>query len=204
MTTSTLEDIYRNKYPYLQELALKIQTDLFNYLNGKVRIDRVSARAKSVPRFVEKANKKNKNGSIKYDNPLNQIQDQVGARIITYYLADVDEIACIVKKYYSFIEELDKRPDSITEFGYFGKHFILLIPDELKPKQEEVEIPTFFELQIKTLFQHAWGEAEHDLNYKTEEPLADDDKRMIAYSSAQAWGADQIFNTLYKKYNSES
>jgi len=198
-----LETLYNEKYPFLEEIAQNIKKDLFGYLNKKVRIDRITARAKSVQRFIIKATKKNKNGSIKYNEPLKQIQDQIGARIITYYLDDVETIARIIKEYYTFIEELDKKPDIITEFGYFGKHFILLIPDELKPNDKNIEIPPFFELQIKTLFQHAWGEAEHDLNYKTNDPLSDDDKRMIAYSSAQAWGADQIFNTLYKKYNSE-
>ena len=61
-------------------------------------------------------------------------------------------------------------------------------------------MPSFFELQIKTMFQHAWAESEHDLNYKTINELSIEDKRLIAYSAAQAWGADEVFERLSVKY----
>ena len=57
----------------------------------------------------------------------------------------------------------------------------------------------FFELQIKTLFQNAWSEANHDLGYKPERELSKDEKRKIAFTSAQAWGADMIFDELSDK-----
>jgi putative GTP pyrophosphokinase len=54
-------------------------------------------------------------------------------------------------------------------------------------------------LQVKTLFEHAWSEAEHDLGYKPgEAPLTPDQKRRLAYTSAQAWGADHIFDELFR------
>jgi len=57
----------------------------------------------------------------------------------------------------------------------------------------------FFELQIKTLFQHAWSEAEHDLGYKPTTVLSHDQKKRLAFTAAQAWGADQVFDELYKQ-----
>ena len=57
-------------------------------------------------------------------------------------------------------------------------------------------VPEFFELQIKTLFQHAWSETHHDLGYKTRRKLTSDERRQIAFTAAQAWGADKIFDEL--------
>jgi putative GTP pyrophosphokinase len=65
---------------------------------------------------------------------------------------------------------------------------------------DETLIPGFFELQIKTLFQHAWSEADHDLGYKPgDQPLTSEQKRLIAFTSAQAWGADHIFDQLFRE-----
>ncbi|TIL58621.1 MAG: hypothetical protein E5Y79_19140 [Mesorhizobium sp.] len=82
-----------------------------------------------------------------------------------------------------------------------GRHHILLMPSDLYGAAEEkAVVPDVFELQIKTLFQHAWSEAEHDLGYKPgEQPLDPEDERLLAFTSAQAWGADRIFDDLFKK-----
>jgi ppGpp synthetase/RelA/SpoT-type nucleotidyltranferase len=64
-------------------------------------------------------------------------------------------------------------------------------------------LPQFFELQVKTLFQHAWSEANHDLGYKPgATPLSSSEKRQLAFTSAQAWGADHIFDELFKERQS--
>jgi ppGpp synthetase/RelA/SpoT-type nucleotidyltranferase len=55
---------------------------------------------------------------------LKEIQDQIGARIVTYYLDDVEKISNIIKNYYEEIEEKLIKPESYKEFSYIGKHFI--------------------------------------------------------------------------------
>jgi putative GTP pyrophosphokinase len=197
----TLEE-YKERYDnFLVSLAEAIECHIKDNLKGVARIDRVSGRAKSINSFVVKAEKK-VDGVKKYSDPLNQIQDQIGVRIVTFYLSDVDEVAKIIESYYRKIESKNVVPESDSEFGYFGKHFILLIPDDLiEDAFDKEKIPNVFELQIKTLFQHAWGEAEHDLGYKPGVKLSRDVKRKIAFTSAQAWGADLIFNELHDAAN---
>jgi putative GTP pyrophosphokinase len=79
-------------------------------------------------------------------------------------------------------------------------HYILPIPsDVIQANWDPNYRPEFFELQIKTLFQHAWSEANHDLGYKEMGgSLGSVDKRKMAWASAQAWGADQIFDELFR------
>lgn len=195
-----IETQYRARYPRLVLAAAAIEQQLRGYLEGTSHVDRVSARAKSVDRFVAKATKI-EDGSPKYSDPLSQIQDQIGARIVSFYLSDVEAISLIIEKYYRPIESKALVPDSEWEFGYFGKHFILLMPtDVIDDGDEEKPMPEFFELQIKTLFQHAWSEANHDLGYKPgTKPLTVDEKRQLAFTAAQAWGADRIFEELSKR-----
>jgi len=180
----------------LAPIARLIEDDLKNSLSSLSHIDRIAARPKSMTSFLNKA-AKIEDGTQKYTDPINQIQDQIGARIITFYLDDIEPITAGIMKYYRRIEEKAIIPESEKEFGYFGKHFILVLHPELHPPGVDKKlIPKFFELQIKTLFQHAFSEASHDLAYKPSIVLTKDQKRKIAFTAAQGWGADMIFNEL--------
>ena len=75
----------------LMPLANGINKYLKALFESFPRIDRISARAKSVERFLAKA-AKFQGGKPKYDDPLNEIQDQVGARIVTFYPSDVERV----------------------------------------------------------------------------------------------------------------
>jgi len=196
-----LEETYSKRYENaLKPTAKAVGDQLARYLEGQPRIDRVTARAKDIKSFVKKAEKLVE-GERKYSEPFDQIQDQIGARIITFFKSDVERVHEIILRYYRHIERRDHVPDSEWEFGYFGRHYILLLPNEVIGRDiDEALLPRFFELQIKTLFQHAWSEAEHDLGYKLGNiPLTADQKRSLAYTSAQAWGADFMFDELFQK-----
>ena len=184
----------------LVPLAKRIQGHLDGLFKEFGRIDRISARAKDIDRFLAKAQKENDGGKPKYDDPLNQIQDQVGARIVTFYTSDVERVRLEVEKYFRFIESKKIVPDSEKEFGYEGRHFILFVPDDLiEDNLNHDESVEFFELQVKTLFQHAWSEAEHDLAYKPTSKPTSDQKRRLAFTAAQAWGADLMFDEMFQQ-----
>jgi len=193
---------YTDRYDKcLVSIARALEEHVIDNLTNVPRIDRVAARAKEIDSFIGKANKE-AGGVKKYTDPLNQIQDQIGVRIVTFYLDDVDVVSEIIEGYYRKIESKYLVPDSDSEFGYFGKHYIFLLPDDLiDDEYDNDKIPNCFELQIKTLFQHAWGEAEHDLGYKPDVEMCGEVKRKVAFTAAQAWGADQIFNDMHKSAN---
>lgn len=196
-----LLDTYKVRYErILLPLAPYLETHIKDRFAGQPRIDRINVRAKSIERFLEKAVKTISDGTAKYSDPINQIQDQLGARIVTYYIDDVERISAIVNRYFREIEARLVIPDSEYEFSYFGKHYVLIIPPEVFPDGHKPDdCPSFFELQIHTLFQHAWSEANHDFGYKPEVELSPEDKRRLAFTAAQAWGADMIFSELFQK-----
>ncbi|HML95585.1 MAG TPA: hypothetical protein PKC29_09180 [Thermodesulfobacteriota bacterium] len=198
MTKAELLTQYKERYVSLQKLACKMEQYLIDIVKDYPRIDRVSARAKSPDSYLKKALKTKDDGELKYDEPIHQIQDQLGARIITYYVCDIKPICELVEDYFGPIESKKIQPESHDKFGYEGQHYILIWPVDVFinhiPKKH---IPTAFELQIKTLFQHSWSETNHDLGYKPEEELDRDQLRKIAFTAAQAWGADQILNELF-------
>ena len=197
MNKNELKEKYKERYDkYLYPISNSLEVYVRDCVNNYPRIDRVVARAKGIDSFIDKAFEE-EDGILTYHDPLNQIQDQIGVRIICFYKSDVPLVQKIVKDYFALVEEEKIVPENESQFGYEGVHYILIIPDDFRnPSLQKDECTEFFELQIKTLYQHAWSEANHDLSYKTEEDLTREQLRKIAFTAAQSWGADRIFNEL--------
>lgn len=203
--TGELERIYADRRErVLSPVAHRLETLIADYCSGVPHIDRVSARAKSTSRFVAKAGKTLNDGNPKYSAPLHQIQDQVGARVVVFYSSDVEIVSGVLEKYLRRREATLVEPESDAEFAYFGKHYVFEVPADAVPGSVPLgEAPEVFECQIKTLFQHAWSEANHDLGYKARDQLTPEHLRLLAFSSAQAWGADRVFEQLVKELTSD-
>ena len=191
-------DEYKRRYQlFMKTVAGNLQAHVTRLLTETSNIERVTARAKEPARFEEKAYGVDEQGQPKYKTPLTGIQDQFGVRVIVFYREDVNTVIGVITRYFQPIEQRELVPESEWAFGYFGQHLVLPLPRDVVPQGVELKnVPKFFELQIKTLFQHAWSEANHDLGYKTRSPLSSDQKRRLAYTSAQAWGADRVFDEL--------
>lgn len=200
-----LKEAYIEKYQnFLSPAAKRLEGYFKELLSGVERIDNICTRAKSVDRFVAKAIKIDEKSNVpKYTEPLEEIQDQIGARIVVFYLSDVQRVSEIIKTRFAYLENCKKAPESDKEFGYFGEHFILSLPTDVTDGLH-TETNRLFELQIKTLFQHAWSEAEHDTSYKAPAEMTSDEKRLMALTSANAWSADQIFDRFYKSITARS
>ena len=202
---SELRSAYTRRYnQVLMRISDNLRKHFCNLLDGQQRIDRISVRAKNINRFLQKASA-TQNQRLKYLEPLDQIQDQLGGRIVVFYQQDVPRIESSVLRYFTAIEHKDLVPESESEFGYFGRHLVLALPPDVVDRDMDKSlVPQFFERQIKTLFQHAWSEADHDLEYKPgDRQLTAEQKRLIAFTSAQAWGADHIFDQLFGERSRE-
>ena len=196
----TIQNIsnYGHNFNTLVSVAHKLEKFLTSRLSDQSHIDRISCRVKSPQSFASKAAQMLEDGfTPKYSVPLVQVQDQIGARVLVLYLADVEVVRAAVERYFTPIEQRERIPDSPSAFGYVSYHGIFALPDDVIPEyNSNYAGPRFFELQIKTLFQHAWAEANHDLVYKPHWELTLDQQRLHAYASAQAWGADRVFEEL--------
>ncbi len=100
---------------------------------------------------------------------LDDITDILGARIICYFNDDVDKIGHLIEQAFTIDREnsSDKRAlMKADSFGYLSLHYICSLPDgadypdELRNKR--------FEIQIRTMLQHAWSDINHDLGYKSQ------------------------------------
>jgi ppGpp synthetase/RelA/SpoT-type nucleotidyltranferase len=95
----------------------------------EISIINVESRTKSVESFREKVFRDGKD----YRDPLVDITDLVGCRIICYYPSDVDKIEHIVRNNFKVDEKntpsASERVENPREFGYKSRHLIVLPSD---------------------------------------------------------------------------
>jgi len=164
----------------------------------------ISSRTKSIQSFKEKMERKEKEGKS-YLDPLNQITDLVGIRIITHYLKDIDKISDLIKNEFEIDEtnSLDKSEIlDIDQFGYKSVHYIISLSSSRRDLSEWGEFKKFkAEIQVRTILQHAWAEIDHEIRYKNEENIPAEIKRRIYRLMALFELADEEFQNL--KYSTD-
>jgi ppGpp synthetase/RelA/SpoT-type nucleotidyltranferase len=140
----------------------------------------VGGRTKSVASFAAKANR-TVNGEPVYSDPLEQITDQIGVRVITYLQSDVMAVADLLSDSLSVLDDRDMGQETASEgrFGYASRH--LLLTDGRDTSAADDGPPGWrAQVQVRTVLQHAWAEFEHAIRYKgtiPEEHVPDLDRR---------------------------
>ncbi len=173
----------------LANAAQRLELEVRRQFEDADHIERVTFRAKGVASFVSKV--VSRRADPPYTEPLLEVEDQIAGRILVFFLSDLDSTTERATELFGApVEQERKIPTRDEEFGYQSDHLIFEIPTWGHPTGWETlpEMPTMFELQIRTLFQHAYAEPQHELGYNA--------KRELAWIAASAWGADQAYERV--------
>ncbi len=163
----------------------------------------ISARAKDIDRFAEKASKPDPDDPIrpKYTDPLLEIEDLAGARVIAYVLRALPQIEDVVVREFDVVERSDKGEQLIEKalVGYRSIHLIVRMKSERVKLLEYSEFSDLrAEVQIRTILQHTWAEIEHDMRYKpASEPNKELSQRFTALAGLIEVG-DREFDQIYE------
>ncbi|MDP4486405.1 hypothetical protein QDG88_00410 [Pseudoalteromonas piscicida] len=163
-----------------------------------ISVHLVSSRVKSLNSFSEKIKRKGDKYYL-----LDDVTDLIGIRVITHLESEVDIIKDIITSNFRIDEKNseDKRNNNeVDAFGYQSLHLIGRLGTDRKnlPEYNDyVEIP--FEIQIRSVLQHAWAEIQHDINYKAKTPIDSKTKRKIHRVAALLEQADEIFTEISKE-----
>jgi putative GTP pyrophosphokinase len=179
----------------LARLAKNLTDETVGALKDVPRVDRISYRVKAAKSFVDKA--RDPANSPAYGEPLVEIEDQVAGRVLVFFLRDIDSVLALGGAF-TRVESSRRRPKKDEEFGHESHHLICMIPPQAKPSGWDAlqDAPKTFELQVRTLFMHAWAEPQHDLAYKAAEDLPREIRRELFWIAAASWGADQAFQRI--------
>lgn len=156
------------RYEKLCEETRRIISESFHELG--LQYQNISARAKNTESFVRKALKKN-GDEEKYSDPLNQITDIAGVRIITYTIKDLEKVDRFISGNFDIVEKRDVGEERYKEgkFGYQSIHYLVkFTKGRLELSEYKKYSGLICEIQIRTVLQHAWAEIEHDIQYKNQ------------------------------------
>lgn len=196
-----LADAYEARRSILEDLGASLEHKARQALHDFPHVDRISFRVKSCDSFARKC--RPVGTTAPYGDPLAEVEDQVAGRVLVFFTHDLEVVEERLSTWFTgLVEAQKKRPDRATEFGYESDHYILVIDEHVKPEgwYQAGPMPTTFELQIRTLFMHAWAEPQHDLGYKGSIVTAEQ-ARMLAWVAASAWGADRMFEDAWTTVN---
>ena len=121
--TKLLED-FKAAHPFYERLREEVQFILNKQLiDAKIPIHAIEQRIKSIESAIKKAERD------ELTDPLNQLNDILGFRIICLFLSDIDRIFTLIKKNFKILEVDDKRfTKGESVFGYLSFHVIANLP----------------------------------------------------------------------------
>ena len=147
---------YKNNVARFREVEQEVKEKLGKTLaDSGLLVAAIESRVKAYDSLAGKLELK----GHKY-NSLADLTDILGLRVITFYIDDVDKVASAVERLFTIDWEnsVDKRKiHEIDSFGYLSLHYICSVPG----------FPYRFEIQMRTLLQHAWANMDHDTGYKS-------------------------------------
>jgi ppGpp synthetase/RelA/SpoT-type nucleotidyltranferase len=160
----------------------------------------VAGRTKTVASFAEKV-RRTRDGVPLYTDPLREITDTIGIRVITYVHSDVKAVADLLRDQVVVKDDRDMGQETAQEgrFGYSSRHLLIGLDAarEGHPSYEMMRGHTA-QIQIRTVLQHAWAEFEHDIRYKGTMPdeHARDFDRRFTLAAGLLELADREFSTI--------
>jgi ppGpp synthetase/RelA/SpoT-type nucleotidyltranferase len=160
-----------------------------------IRVHSVTHRIKTSESVQRKLGQK----ATQYEG-IDDIHDLLGLRIITFFPDEVDLVAGVIEAEFKIDPQnsVDKRalldPD---RFGYLSRHYVAELNGQRTTLLEHSRFSgAKFEIQIRSILQHAWAEIEHDLGYHTVGAVPAQIRRRFSRLAGLLEMADDEFQAL--------
>jgi ppGpp synthetase/RelA/SpoT-type nucleotidyltranferase len=166
-----------------------------------LKVASIEWRAKDVESFSDKAGEPSPNDpeQPRYKDPLKEITDLAGVRIITFFPKDVEGVDKVIRDQLTILEAANKGDALMQEerFGYKSVHYLVsLNPGRISLPEYVAFKGLVVEIQVRTILQHAWAEIEHDIQYKSVETIPDTLRRRFLSLAGLIEIADREFQAI--------
>ncbi len=191
----------KENYVHYSKLTQSVITILNSLVdNNKINILSIDGRTKLIDSCIEKNKRK------EYDNAIEQMTDISGIRIIVFFESDIKMVSEIIEESFDIDKDNSLNQDDLLEtnqMGYRSVHYVCKLGKRRQKIPEYKYIESLkFEIQVRTILQHAWAELAHDRNYKFSGVLPKQMARDLNLLSALLENADKGFDILSRQIDS--
>jgi ppGpp synthetase/RelA/SpoT-type nucleotidyltranferase len=162
----------------------------------------IRGRAKTLDSAVEKVRRK------KYSDPANQLTDLCGIRLVTFLASDVTSIVDLLRELFDIDNDnsLDRaKLLGSDKIGYRSSHFVCTLGGSREKLPEYGAFKGLrFEVQVRTVLQHAWAELAHDRSYKFGPGLPAEIERKLNLYSGMLEIVDGAFDEISREIDAYS
>ncbi|PNC04647.1 GTP pyrophosphokinase [Akkermansia muciniphila] len=195
--TSQIVQRWREEKPQLEKLGQDVVVYLKQEIFKKELHPEITYRTKEIHSLIKKIQKKQREKCYEYDD----VKDRLGIRIICPFLCDLEIIDSFLKDFF-IIRKEEKKKDSIdfNRLDYQSNHYDVSIKKRLFSYDENF----VFEIQVRTMNQHAWANSAHILYYKQDITLSDEMKHRIYRLLSLYELADEEFDKVNEYLKSQN
>lgn len=173
MDASQIATKWKEEEPKLINLGEKVVSFLKDALYKKEMHPEISFRTKEIQSIIKKIQRKSKERPYTYDD----LRDKLGVRVVCPFLSDLDIVDSIIGTSFT-VRKIEKKKEQIdfNRLDYQSNHYDVSIKTDIIDFDDSDFI---FEIQVRTMNQHAWANSAHILYYKQDIELPDEMKHRI-------------------------
>jgi ppGpp synthetase/RelA/SpoT-type nucleotidyltranferase len=158
---------------------------------ASIEFSTITSRVKSLTSLAEKLVRK------EYPDPLREVTDLAGVRVVHLYKSDQAAIQNIIEfefEIHENVNKLDALPEN--QFGYSALHYLVSLGERSSGARYDDLRKLICEVQVRTVLQDAWAIIDHHLSYKHETDIPRKLRRRIFASAGLLEVADDNLDAI--------
>ena len=199
MNPDDIKSLWEIEEPVYQSLGHEVVTYMKAQLPKFEIMPEISFRTKELISIIKKIQRKSKSKTYNY----NDLKDKLGIRIICPFSSELEIVDKWIKEHFQ-IEKAEYKKDELDydKLDYTSNHYDLKVKTEkFNPNIGEDVLNFVFELQVRSINQHAWSSASHILTYKSESKIPKILQRKVYRLLSLYEIADDEFSNVNKQLN---
>lgn len=189
-------DLWNEEQPKYESLGKSVCSFIKYKITDYELLPEIQFRTKELLSIIKKVKKKQTQKEYSYHH----LKDKLGIRIICAFQEEMAVIDEFLRDYFTILDVEYKQENlDFDKLDYVSNHYDAKINLDINEFKKYSSLANYvFEIQVRTLNQHAWSNTAHSLSYKQEKDLPSNLKRKVYRLLSLYELADDEFSSVNK------